>query len=97
MPEVERVFKDAASQKRASSPSSFCLLQSQVAEKGRELKELKDTLTLVLKEKEKLEEVRHGFHFLFYRLLPGLRKKTSLKSAIPLPFSLSTNLAPLFF
>lgn len=61
--------------KESPHPSSFCLLQSQVAEKGRELKELKDTLTLVLKEKEKLEEVRHGFHFLFYRLLPGLRKK----------------------
>ncbi|CAG6015610.1 tax1-binding protein 1 homolog B [Menidia menidia] len=29
--------------------------KSQVAEKGRELKELKDTLTLVVKEKEKLE------------------------------------------
>nr|XP_046254421.1 tax1-binding protein 1 homolog B [Scatophagus argus] len=29
--------------------------KSQVAEKGRELKELKDTLTLVIKEKEKLE------------------------------------------
>uniref|UniRef100_A0A3Q4ACH9 UBZ1-type domain-containing protein n=1 Tax=Mola mola TaxID=94237 RepID=A0A3Q4ACH9_MOLML len=31
--------------------------KSQVAEKGRELKELKDTLALVLKEKEKLEGV----------------------------------------
>lgn len=30
--------------------------KSQVAEKGRELKELKDTLVLVVKEKEKLEE-----------------------------------------
>ncbi|XP_070822130.1 tax1-binding protein 1 homolog B [Chaetodon trifascialis] len=30
--------------------------KSQVAEKGRELKELKDTLALVVKEKEKLEE-----------------------------------------
>ncbi|XP_045901175.1 tax1-binding protein 1 homolog B isoform X2 [Micropterus dolomieu] len=32
------------------------MLVSQVAEKGRELKELKDTLALVVKEKEKVEE-----------------------------------------
>lgn len=48
----------------------FCSLQSQVAEKGRELKELKDMLALVVKEKEKLEGVSDSFHFLFYRLLP---------------------------
>lgn len=48
----------------------LCLLQSQVAEKGRELKELKDTLALVVKEKEKVEGVSDSFHFLFYRLLP---------------------------
>uniref|UniRef100_A0A7N6AAP4 UBZ1-type domain-containing protein n=1 Tax=Anabas testudineus TaxID=64144 RepID=A0A7N6AAP4_ANATE len=34
--------------------------KSQVAEKGRELKELKDTLALVMKEKEKLEGVNQG-------------------------------------
>lgn len=33
-------------------------LQSQVAEKGRELKELKDSLVTLTKEKEKLERVR---------------------------------------
>lgn len=48
----------------------LCLLQSQVAEKGREVKELKDTLALVVKEKEKLEGVSDSFHFLFYRLIP---------------------------
>lgn len=35
----------------------FLLPQSQVAERGRELKELKDTLALLSKEKEKLQEV----------------------------------------
>ena len=45
-------------------------LQSQVAEKGREVKELKDTITVLMKEKEKLEGVSDSFHFLFYRLLP---------------------------
>lgn len=35
----------------------FLLPQSQVAERGRELKEVKDTLALVSKEKEKLQEV----------------------------------------
>ena len=48
----------------------FCLLQSQVAEKGRELKELKATLAIVVKEKEKLDGVSDSFHFLFYRLIP---------------------------
>lgn len=42
--------------------------KSQVAEKGRELKELKDALALVVKAKEKLEGVSDSFHFLFYRL-----------------------------
>lgn len=60
---------------RVKNVSFFCfcvisLPQSQVAEKGRELKELKDTLALVVKEKEKLEGVGDSFHFLFYRLLP---------------------------
>lgn len=36
---------------------SFFSPQSQVAERGRELKELKDTLALVSKEKEKLQGV----------------------------------------
>ncbi|XP_028326025.1 tax1-binding protein 1 homolog B isoform X2 [Gouania willdenowi] len=36
------------------------LLMSNVAEKGRRLKEVKDTLTLVLKEKEKLEGLQKG-------------------------------------
>lgn len=48
----------------------LCFLQSQVAEKGRELKELKDTLAVIVKEKEKLEGVSDSFHFLLYRLLP---------------------------
>ena len=42
-----------------------------MAEKGRELKELKDTLALVLKDKEKVDGVSDSF--LFYRLLPLLR------------------------
>lgn len=44
-----------------------CWLQSQLAEKGRELKDLKDTLTLLVKEKETLEEVEH---VLLYSFLP---------------------------
>lgn len=60
--------------------------QSKVAEKGRELKELKDTLALVVREKEKLEGVGDSFHFLFYRLL---RSKYSLKRVFPLQFALS--------
>lgn len=60
--------------------------QSQVAEKGRELKELKDTLALVVREKEKLEGVGDSFHFLFYR---PLRSKYSLKRVFPLQFALS--------
>lgn len=44
-------------------------VQSQVAEKGRELKELKDTLVLVIKEKEKLEGVSDSFYSVFYRTL----------------------------
>jgi len=43
-----------------------CWLQSQLAEKGRELKDLKDTLTFLVKEKEMLEEVGY---VLLYRLL----------------------------
>ncbi len=43
--------------------------QSQVAEKGRELKELKDSLFSLTKEKEKLERVR-AFVFIFRRSLP---------------------------
>ena len=39
-------------------------MQSQVAEKGRELKELKGTLAVLMKEKEKLEGVSDSFHFL---------------------------------
>lgn len=46
-----------------------CLLQGQVAEKGRELKELKDKFALVVKEKEKLEVVSDNFYTGFYRLL----------------------------
>lgn len=61
--------------------------QSQVAEKGRELKELKDTLALVLKEKEKLEGVGDTFHFLFF--IGFFHSKNSLKCAIPLQFSLA--------
>ena len=38
-------------------------MQSQVAEKGRKLMELQDTLTLLVKEKEKLEEV-HSLPFI---------------------------------
>lgn len=34
-----------------------------MAEKGRELKELKDTLALVLKDKEKVDGVSDSFHF----------------------------------
>lgn len=48
----------------------FLFLQSQVAEKGRELKELRDTLAVIVKEKEKLEGVSKSYHFLLYRLLP---------------------------
>lgn len=44
-------------------------VQGQVAEKGRELKELKDTFALVVKEKEKLEVVSDNFYTGFYRLL----------------------------
>ncbi len=43
--------------------------QSQVAEKGRELKELKDSLFSLTKEKEKLERVC-AFVFIFRRSLP---------------------------
>lgn len=58
----------------SKTPSHFCLcvlclLQGQVAEKGRELKELKDTFALVVKEKEKLEVVSDNFYTGFYRLL----------------------------
>lgn len=72
---------------------SVCVIslpQSQVAEKGRELKELKDTLALVVKEKEKLEGVGDSFHFLFYRPLPLERFHSSItcfsSSVFPLPF-----------
>ena len=45
--------------------NSCCIvLQSQVAEKGRKLKDLKDTLTLLVKEKEQLEGVGDHLHFL---------------------------------
>lgn len=42
----------------------FFIAQSQVAAKGRELKELKDSLAALSKEKEKLEGVR-VFIFIF--------------------------------
>ncbi|XP_070691079.1 tax1-binding protein 1 homolog B isoform X1 [Pempheris klunzingeri] len=52
--------------------------KSQVAEKGRELKELKDTLTLVVKEKEKLEgELQKGSS---RKGDQGASEKTSLES-----------------
>ncbi|XP_070691080.1 tax1-binding protein 1 homolog B isoform X2 [Pempheris klunzingeri] len=54
------------------------MLVSQVAEKGRELKELKDTLTLVVKEKEKLEgELQKGSS---RKGDQGASEKTSLES-----------------
>lgn len=53
--------------------------KSQVAEKGRELKELKDTLALVVKEKEKLEEeLQKGSSS--RKGEPGAGEKTSLES-----------------
>lgn len=53
-----------------SAHVSVCLLQSQVAEKGRELKELKETLALFVKESEKLEGVSHSFRPLSLQTLP---------------------------
>lgn len=58
------------------------LSQSQVAEKGRELKELKDTLAALVKEKEKLEGVSNSFHFL---LIDFYQAKNALKTAILRP------------
>uniref|UniRef100_A0A3Q0SHG7 Tax1 (human T-cell leukemia virus type I) binding protein 1b n=1 Tax=Amphilophus citrinellus TaxID=61819 RepID=A0A3Q0SHG7_AMPCI len=59
--------------------------KSQVAEKGRELKELKDTLALVMKEKEKLEgELQKGSS---RKGDQGTSEKTSLEnlqSSVPL-------------
>ncbi|KAI3360961.1 hypothetical protein L3Q82_013160 [Scortum barcoo] len=53
--------------------------KSQVAEKGRELKELKDTLTLIVKEKEKLEgELQKGSSS--RKADQGGSEKTSLES-----------------
>lgn len=63
----------------SSSVCAISLLQSQVAEKGRELKELKDTLALELKEKEKLQEVGDNLSF-FYRLLPLLKLNEKCRS-----------------
>lgn len=63
------------------SSSSVCavsLLQSQVAEKGRELKELKDTVALMLKDKEK--EVGDYLSF-FYGLLPLLKLNEKCRSS----------------
>ncbi|XP_069552266.1 tax1-binding protein 1 homolog B isoform X3 [Brachyistius frenatus] len=60
------------------------MLMSQVAEKGRELKGLKDTLTLIVKEKEKLEgELQKGSS----SKDQGSSEKTSLEnlqSSVPL-------------
>ncbi|CAI5662585.1 unnamed protein product [Oreochromis niloticus] len=58
--------------------------KSQVAEKGRELKELKDTLALVMKEKEKLEGELQGSS---RKGDQGTSEKTSLEnlqSSVPL-------------
>lgn len=60
-----------------------CLPQSQVAEKGRELKDLRDKLALVVKEKEKLEGVSDSFLFSFYKCA---------EKGQSVPFSLSPNL-----
>ncbi|CAI5662586.1 unnamed protein product [Oreochromis niloticus] len=60
------------------------MLMSQVAEKGRELKELKDTLALVMKEKEKLEGELQGSS---RKGDQGTSEKTSLEnlqSSVPL-------------
>lgn len=56
--------------------------KSQVAEKGRELKELKDTLALVVKEKEKLEEElqKGGSSSSSRKGEQGAGEKTSLES-----------------
>uniref|UniRef100_A0A4W6DJQ7 Tax1 (human T-cell leukemia virus type I) binding protein 1b n=1 Tax=Lates calcarifer TaxID=8187 RepID=A0A4W6DJQ7_LATCA len=55
--------------------------KSQVAEKGRELKELKETLALVVKEKEKLEgELQKGSSSSNRKGDQGASEKTSLES-----------------
>ncbi|XP_070768062.1 tax1-binding protein 1 homolog B isoform X3 [Enoplosus armatus] len=53
--------------------------KSQVAEKGRELKELKDTLALVVKEKEKVEGLQKGSSS--KKADQGASEKTSLESS----------------
>ncbi|KAG7242118.1 hypothetical protein INR49_024164 [Caranx melampygus] len=59
--------------------------KSQVAEKGRELKELKDTFALVVKEKEKLEgELQKGSSS-SRKGDQGGSEKTSLESIQPIP------------
>lgn len=61
--------------------------KSQVAEKGRELKELKDSLALVVKEKEKLEGERQKGSSSSKKGDQGASEKTSLEnlqSSVPL-------------
>uniref|UniRef100_I3J4A8 Tax1 (human T-cell leukemia virus type I) binding protein 1b n=1 Tax=Oreochromis niloticus TaxID=8128 RepID=I3J4A8_ORENI len=62
--------------------------KSQVAEKGRELKELKDTLALVMKEKEKLEGVNQGTSE--KTSLENLQSSVPLFLQYPVPYAQDT-------